>query len=79
MEEVISTLPTNVYVSFDIDGLTPDLCPNTGTPVPGGVSYEQAIFMLQAIVKAGKRIIGFDLSEVSPGENEWDANVGARM
>src|SRR5690606_13345614 len=35
-EQIVDELPQNVYISFDIDGLDPKLCPNTGTPVPGG-------------------------------------------
>jgi agmatinase len=30
-------------------------------------------------VKANKKIIGFDLNEVAPGNSDWDANVGSRM
>lgn len=79
--EMVSLLPENVYISFDIDGLSPDLCPNTGTPVPGGLSYRQAEYLLRQVVLSGKRIIGFDLCEVAPGADghEWDANVGARV
>ncbi len=79
--DILSKLPQKVYISFDIDGLSPDLCPNTGTPVPGGLSFHQACFLVNQLVKLGKTIIGFDLCEVSPGEegNEWDATVGARM
>ncbi|HMS53573.1 MAG TPA: arginase family protein, partial [Chitinophagales bacterium] len=33
-KKMISKLPKKVYISFDIDGLDPSLCPNTGTPVP---------------------------------------------
>lgn len=78
-DRIIENLPNNVYVSFDIDGLNPKLCPSTGTPVPGGLEFEQAIFLLQKVVKSGRRIIGFDLNEVAPGNDEWDANVGARL
>lgn len=78
--EIISHLPRKVYVSFDIDGLTPDNCPNTGTPVPGGLTYKQAQFLLKTLAESGRKIIGFDLCEVAPGEqDEWDANVGARI
>ncbi|OFX61055.1 MAG: agmatinase [Bacteroidetes bacterium GWA2_30_7] len=77
--EIISSLPDLVYISFDIDGLLPDLCPNTGTPVPGGLSYNQVTYLLNKLTEHKKKIIGFDLCEVSPGENEWDANVGARI
>ncbi len=79
-ERIISRLPQKVYVSFDIDGLSPDLCPHTGTPVPGGLSFAQAVWLVHALALSGRRIVGFDLCEVSPSHNdEWDANVGARM
>lgn len=77
---ILAELPQNVYVSFDVDGLDPKLCPNTGTPVPGGLEFEQAVFVVKQLVEQGKTIIGFDLNEVAPGESdEWDANVGARL
>jgi agmatinase len=78
-DEIVATLPRDVYLSWDIDGLDPTLCPGTGTPVPGGLSWNEAIGLLRAIHRAEKRIIGLDLCEVSPGETEWDANVGARL
>lgn len=81
-DEVAAQLPEKVYVSFDIDGLTPDLCPHTGTPVPGGLAFEQATALLATLVEKGKRIVGFDLCEVARPEDsgsEWDGNVGARL
>ncbi|HYG04473.1 MAG TPA: agmatinase family protein [Chryseosolibacter sp.] len=78
-DDIISQLPKEVYISFDIDGLNPKLCPHTGTPVAGGLEYEQVIFLLKRVVKSGKKIIGFDLNEVAPGDDDWDANVGARL
>ena len=78
-EEIVSELPSLVYVSFDIDGLDPKLCPNTGTPVPGGLEFVEAVYLLKKVVASGRRIIGFDLCEVGLGDSEWDANVGARM
>ncbi|HAQ65925.1 MAG TPA: agmatinase [Bacteroidales bacterium] len=80
-EEIVSKLPSEVYISFDIDGLSPDLCPNTGTPVPGGLTFRQAEYLLRTLVLSGRKIVGFDLCEVAPGSDgsEWDANVGARV
>lgn len=78
-DEVVAALPETVYLSWDIDGLDPMLCPGTGTPVPGGLSWNEAIGLLRAIKRSGKRIVGLDLCEVSPGQSEWDANVGARL
>jgi agmatinase len=78
-EQIAAQLPKRVYISFDIDGLAPDLCPNTGTPVPGGLQYQEAIFLLKTVVASGREIIGFDLCEVAGMGNEWDGNVGARV
>lgn len=78
-EKIIAQLPQKVYVSFDIDGLDPKLCPNTGTPVAGGFETEQVLFLLEKLVLSGRTIIGMDLNEVAPGEDEWDASVGARL
>jgi agmatinase len=82
VDEIVASLSPNVYVSFDIDGLDPALCPNTGTPVVGGLSIDQTFYLFRALVEAKKRIIGFDVNEVSsgPGDSaEWDGNVGARV
>jgi agmatinase len=78
-DEIVAALPDIVYLSWDIDGLDPTLCPGTGTPVPGGLSWNEAIALLRSIRRSGKRIVGLDLCEVSPGASEWDANVGARL
>jgi agmatinase len=78
-KRIIDELPEKVYISFDIDGLDPKLCPNTGTPVPGGLEFEEAVFLMNLITESGRKIVGFDLNEVAPGRDEWDANVGARM
>ncbi len=77
--EAIDALPRDVYVSFDVDGLDPALCPHTGTPVPGGLSFAEAAHLLRTLVEHDRRVVGFDLVEVAPGADEWDANVGARL
>src|SRR6185436_3271360 len=80
VRDIVSRLPRRVYLSFDIDGLDPTLCPNTGTPVPGGLSFRQMTGLLAGLVASGRTIVGGDLCEVSPGRSgEWDANVGARV
>jgi agmatinase len=79
--EIVATLPRQVYVSFDIDGLDPSLCPGTGTPVPGGLSFHQASYLLGEVARSGRRVVGFDLCEVAPGSDpsSIDGIVGARM
>lgn len=83
-QDILKELPQNVYISFDIDGLDPAFCPHTGTPVPGGMSVDQIFFLFREIHASGRKIIAFDLNEVSTGglephEVEWDGNVGARI
>ncbi len=82
-KEIVKALPKNIYISFDIDGLDPRFCPNTGTPVPGGLEYSEVLFIFKEIIKAKKKIVGFDLVEVSPNldikDDQWDANVGMRL
>lgn len=85
VRRAIAPLPDNVWITFDVDGLDPMLCPNTGTPVPGGLSWGEALLLLDEVVRSGRSIVGFDLNEVSPGladaedHDSWDAVVGARL
>ena len=78
-KKIIAPPPHHVYVSFDIDGLSPGLCPNTGTPVPGGLHFGEAMLLLKTLAGSGRQIIGFDLCEVAGTGNDWDGNVGARV
>jgi agmatinase len=78
-DEIVSKLPQHVFISFDIDGLDPKLCPQTGTPVPGGFEMEQVFYLLKKLHQSGRKIVGFDLNEVGVSSNEWDENVGARV
>jgi agmatinase len=78
-DEIVSHLPDKVYISFDIDGLDPKLCPSTGTPVQGGFEAEQVFYLIRKIIQSGRSFIGFDLAEIGVGETDWDANVGARI
>ncbi|HEY8660452.1 MAG TPA: agmatinase family protein [Hanamia sp.] len=78
-DEIISHLPQKVYISFDIDGLDPKLCPNTGAPVQGGFETQEVYYLFRKIIESGRHLIGFDLNEVGVSNNEWDENVGARV
>lgn len=77
--EIVDCLPENIYITLDVDGLMHEYSPDTGTPVPGGLSYNQLLYLFDKIVESGKKIISFDLCEVSPGNNGWDAIVGSRL
>ncbi|MCX7696619.1 MAG: agmatinase family protein [Bacteroidales bacterium] len=79
-QEIVDQLPENIYISFDIDGLDATLCPHTGTPVPGGLLYDEVTYLLDTIVKQGKTIVGFDLVETGYDPiNHWDEIVSCRL
>lgn len=82
-KRIVAALPEQVYLSFDIDGLDPVLCPSTGTPVPGGLQFDEVALLVREVVTSGRRIVGFDLVEVAPGDaaaaDSWDANVAMRL
>lgn len=83
-QSILEQIPTEkIYFSFDIDGLNPSLCKNTGTPVPGGLEFEQATELMNYLITHKKKLIGFDLCEVTPDSPKdldcWDGNVGSRM
>ncbi len=79
VDDVVNDLPQKVYMSFDIDGLDPKLCRNTGSPVPGGFETEQIFYLFKKVYQSGRQFVGFDLSEVGISAHEWDASVGARV
>ena len=79
VDSIIASLPAKVYVSFDIDALDPSLCPQTGTPVPGGLSYNDVLLLLEKLHASGRTVIGADLCETVPASNHWDESVAARI
>ncbi|HTB25624.1 MAG TPA: agmatinase family protein [Puia sp.] len=79
VDEIVQQLPASVYLSFDIDGLDPKLCPHTGTPVNGGFEVEQITYLVKKIIESGRKFIGFDLVEIAVGESNLDATIGARI
>jgi len=79
VDEIVDELPQKVFLSFDIDGLDPKLCPHTGTPVQGGFQVDQIFYLLKKVMQSKRTIIGFDLNEVGVSHDEWDENVGSRV
>jgi len=79
-DEIVERLPRKVYVSFDVDVLSVENCPSTGTPVTGGLTFNEAVWLIDRVVASGRSIVGFDLCEVAPGrEGSVDAGTGARI
>ncbi|WP_459902168.1 agmatinase [Desulfobaculum senezii] len=57
--------PDKIYVTFDVDGLDTSIMPATGTPVPGGIMWHQAMQLLRMAIR-GRRVLGFDVVELAP-------------
>ncbi len=70
--------PDTVYVTFDVDGLDPSVIPATGTPVPGGLSWYQALFALQRCI-AGRNVIGCDVVELAPRPGDHASDFAAAL
>ena len=78
--EIVCRLPEKVYVSLDIDALKIEFCHNTNAPVPGGMTFDEVIYLINSVVASGRKIVGFDISEIVPNlEYTMDATVGARL
>ena len=73
MERAVSLLGPQVYVTIDVDGFDPSLMPATGTPEPGGMSWQQVTGLLGAVA-ASRRVVGFDVVELlpQPGDHACD-------
>ena len=69
-----------VYISLDINGLTIECSPHNGMVVAGGLRFPEVVYLLDKIVDSGRRIVGFDLSEVVPDmDDKTDAAIAARL
>ncbi len=77
--EWLEMLPPKIHITLDIDGMDPQLAPGTGTPVPGGMKFQELKILLEEIVATKHQIVSFDLVEVSGRhQGDFDFNVGAR-
>lgn len=76
---IIQTLPNNVFLSIDVDGLSPSNSPSTGTPVSGGISYNQWVYLMELVFR-NRTIVGAELVEVGCHDHSpLDVLLGARM
>ncbi len=55
-----------VYLTIDVDGLDPSVVPATGTPEPGGLSWRQALALLDTVTGAAGSMVGIDCVELAP-------------
>ncbi|MFH1913780.1 MAG: agmatinase [Pseudomonadota bacterium] len=68
--------PERIYITFDLDGLDPSVIRATGTPVPGGLSWHDALTLLERIT-AGRQVIGADVVELAPAPGDHASDFAA--
>jgi len=65
IDKVINLLTERVYVTFDLDAFDPSIMPSTGTPEPGGLTWN-SVMKLFSKLTVEKKIVGFDVNELCP-------------
>lgn len=77
----LRALEGSVYLTIDIDGLDCTLCPGTGTPQPGGLSWERALAVLRATIRESEaELLGADIVETAPMEqSQVNEMVAAKL
>ena len=69
MDDAIGQMTPNVFITIDLDAFDPSILPSTGTPEPGGLFWYETLDFLRMIFKK-KNVVGFDIVELAPNENE---------
>jgi agmatinase len=68
MQQACDLLTENVYITIDLDAFDPSIMPSTGTPEPGGMYYWEVLDFVK-LVSQKRNIVGFDVVELCPNEN----------
>ena len=79
ISDIVNILTDNVYLTIDLDGFDPSVIPSTGTPEPGGLSWYDVIDLIAEVIKT-KNLVGFDVVELCPNENEKSSDfIAAKL
>jgi agmatinase len=65
IDDVLSRLGEDVYITFDVDGFDPSLVPATGTPEPGGLQWYPVMKLLRRVFSE-RTVHGVDIVELAP-------------
>jgi agmatinase len=65
MDLALDRLNGPIYITFDLDAFDSSLMPSTGTPEPGGFSWNAALTILKKVFQK-KNVVGFDVVELLP-------------
>jgi agmatinase len=74
IDQVVSRLTENVYLTIDLDVFDPSIMPATGTPEPGGMRWYDALALIRRVC-ARRNLVGFDIVELCPRENLWASDL----
>ncbi len=69
MDSALEQMTENVFITFDLDAFDPSILPSTGTPEPGGLLWYETLDFLRQVFKE-KNVVGFDIVELCPNDNE---------
>ncbi|MDR1792729.1 MAG: agmatinase [Bacteroidales bacterium] len=78
MLQAINQLDKNVYLTIDLDCFDPSIVPSTGTPLPGGMLWQDVIEFLSLVIKH-KNVVGFDVVELCPNPYDKSSDVLAAV
>ncbi|MDR1878874.1 MAG: agmatinase [Bacteroidales bacterium] len=78
MQDAIDRLGDTVYLTIDLDCFDPSVLPSTGTPLPGGLSWQQVLDFISEVNKH-TTIVGFDVVELCPNPSDKSSDVLAAV
>jgi agmatinase len=73
MNESITKMTNDVYITLDLDAFDPSIMPATGTPEPGGILWNEMLIYLNKVFKY-KNVVGFDIVELAPIKDQPASN-----
>lgn len=76
IDKVVQQQRENVYVTIDLDAFDPAFVPATGTPEPGGLSWNEVNQLIETLV-ANRNVVGFDVVELLPKKELWASDFFA--
>lgn len=68
IDQVVSRLNQQVYLTIDLDVFDPSIMPATGTPEPGGLGWYEVLELLKTVIRQ-RKLVGFDMTELCPHQN----------
>lgn len=69
IDSAVEALSDTVYVTLDVDGIDPTLIPSTGTPEPGGLTWDQVLTLLRVLARK-RNVVAMDVVELSGSDTE---------